>query len=105
MKKLTLLLAGLLLTACAGTPSADTGKPLTGYSRAVLTLRGMSCPLCANNVDGRLTKVPGIDTVKINLETGKVIATFSVETSPTREQIKRAVKEAGFTLANMELLP
>ena len=104
MKKLIPILLTLLLVACTTTPTG-TGEALTGYSKTILILHGMSCPLCSNNVDGRLSKVPGIETVNINLETGKVTATFSANQPPTREQIERAIKEAGFTLKDMELFP
>ncbi len=101
MKKLTLLLTCALLTACATTQSVERGEPLNA-SNAVLTLLGMSCPLCSNNVDGRLKKVDGVKAVDIDLETGKVTVQFG-QPAPTREQLETAVKEAGFTLAGMEL--
>jgi len=105
MKKLISPFMGLLLAACAATPPAEPGEALTGYSQVLLTVHGMSCPLCSNNIDGRLKKVPGIENVQINLETGEVTATFNTELPPTRKQIETAIKESGFTLNNMELLP
>jgi len=105
MKKLILPFIGLLLAACAATPPAEPEEALTGYSGAVLTVHGMSCPLCSNNIDGRLKKVPGIENIQINLETGEVTATFNNERPPTRNQIEIAIKESGFTLNKMELLP
>lgn len=102
MKKLSLLLICALFTACTTPQPTETGKPLDA-SKAVLTLLGMSCPLCSNNVDGRLKKVEGVESVQINLETGKVTITFG-DPSPTRAQIELAIKEAGFTLSDMELI-
>lgn len=103
MKKLIPLLICVLLSACATHQVAETDEPLAA-SKAVLTLLGMSCPLCSNNVDGRLKKVDGVKEVVINLDTGRVTVTFG-ETAPTRTQLERAVKEAGFTLKDMELIP
>jgi copper chaperone CopZ len=102
MKKLSLLILCALLTACATPQPVETGEPLAA-SKAILTLRGMSCPLCSNNVNGRLKKVDGVQDVQINLETGKVTVKFG-NPAPAREQLELAVKEAGFTLADIELI-
>lgn len=105
MKKLILPCICLLLAACATAPKVVSDQPLIGYSQAALTVRGMSCPLCSNNINGRLKKVPGIEAVKINLETGLVTVTFGKDTAPTKSQIEAAVKDSGFTLGDMKLLP
>ena len=103
MKTLLTFMFCALLTACTTTQTGDSFQPLDA-SKAILTLRGMSCPLCANNVDGRLKKVDGVETVNIDLETGNVTVDFG-SVAPTRAQLETAVKEAGFTLSVMELIP
>ncbi len=102
MKKLIIPSLFLLLTACAATPTVETGPPLTGASGALLTVRGMSCPLCSNNIDGRLKKVEGVRDVTIDLETGQVTVRFTETSRPTRRTLASAVKEAGFTLGKLE---
>lgn len=93
------------LSGCVSSPGPGEGEPLWDYSAAILHVRGMSCPLCSNNLDGRLTRLESIDRVHINLQTGAVTAYFNPTTAPTRSQIERAVKDAGFTLRGMELMP
>lgn len=95
----------LMVAGCTTTHSTDEGPPLTGVTHAVLNVRGMSCPLCSNNLDGRLTRSPGIDEVRINLENGEVTAIFNPDHPPTRAEIERAVRDSGFTLGGMELHP
>lgn len=99
MKKLILTVITLLLVA-----RPAPAESLTGYSKAVLTVRGMSCPLCSNNISGRLKKVEGVGAVHINLETGLVTVTFTEGAAPTREALAEAIKDSGFTLGNVELL-
>ena len=104
MKKLILpCIFSLILCACTAAEEPDTGLPLNA-SQAVLTLKGMSCPLCANNVDGRLKKVDGVEEIKIDLETGQVTVRFT-KPAPTRSKLETAIKESGFTLSTMELIP
>lgn len=104
MKPLLMLIAVLLSCACAGPVPTAPSEPLNGYAGAVLAVRGMSCPLCSNNLDGRLKKVPGVAAVSINLETGAVTVRFSPDAAPGRAELEAAVKDAGFTLGGMELL-
>ena len=52
IKKLALII--LLLAGCKTVPVTRDNTPLTGYTAATLTVLGMSCPLCSNNIDGRV---------------------------------------------------
>lgn len=99
MKKLILPVITLFLFAASA-----FAESLAGYSKAELTVRGMSCPLCSNNIDGRLKKVEGVSDVHINLETGLVTVTFTEGAAPTREAMAKAIKDAGFTLGDVELI-
>lgn len=83
MKKLIAFCICLLFAACALPPPADSGGPLEGRG-AVLTVHGMSRPLCSNNLDGRLKKVSDAETVRIDLATGAVTVTFLSSTAPTQ---------------------
>ena len=103
IKKIALII--LLLTGCKTVPVTLDNTPLTGYTAARLTVLGMSCPLCSNNITGRLEKVSGIDEVDIDLKTGIVTLQLSEDRAPGRADIETAIKESGFTLSHMELLP
>ncbi len=105
---LTSVLA-LMPLGCA--PSASTGADsVTGTSspgsvhnttQAVLKINGMGCPLCANNVDQQLMKLPGVTGVDINLGTGVVIATLNPDNPPTEEALRKAIDGTGFTLVEI----
>lgn len=86
-------------------PADDETAEVTTLSagrRMKLTVYGMSCPLCANNIDGRLKKVPGVEEVKIDLATGAVTLSIDEGAPPSRDDIERAVEETGFTLKALQ---
>jgi copper chaperone CopZ len=87
--------------------SASTNNPSTGVSAqpdtAVLTVHGMGCPQCANNVDSQLMKVPGVESVTIDMGSGKVLAKLSPDKHPTRDQLAKAIDETGFTLVKIDM--
>ena len=99
-------LAASLLAGCASTPkpaptaAADAAEPLTGSS-ATLIVHGMSCPLCANNVDDLLMAVPGVKSVNVDMGTGEVKVALAQGARVTREQLAKAVDDSGFTLAEL----
>jgi len=70
---------------------------------ATLYVKGMSCPLCANSIDQQLMKVPGVERVKIDLGTGRVVAKLAPTATPTESQFAEAIKRSGFTLDRIEM--
>jgi len=73
--------------------SADAATP-----RAVLHVRGMSCPLCAHSIEVQLRRVPGVADVRIDLGSGEVTALLKPFAKPTEEQFAAAIRDSGFTL-------
>ena len=79
--------------------SPDLREELT----ARLYVKGMSCPLCANNIDKQLLRVRGVQRVSVDLGTGLVLAKLAPANPPTREQLAGAIAESGFTLDRIEM--
>jgi copper chaperone CopZ len=75
---------------------ADTA-PIDG-PRATIVVHGMSCPLCAANVERELSEVPGVATVALNLDTGEVAVTFGDGERPSKADLAEAIDRTGFTL-------
>ena len=80
---------------------ADDGAAITG-NRAVLVVHGMSCPLCANNVDKTLAAVPGVTSVLVDMGSGRATVTLDGKTQVTHGQLARAVDKSGFSLKSIE---
>ena len=85
--------------------STDTGDRMTGNTgdasgnTVVMTVHGMSCPLCATNIDKQLLKVKGVHSVDVDMSTGRVTMAVSEISPPSDAELARAVEESGFTLA------
>ena len=64
---------------------------------------GMSCPLCANNVDKQLLAVPGVRSVNVDMGTGEVRVGLEANAGVTRAQLGEAVDRSGFTLTEVRV--
>jgi copper chaperone len=62
-----------------------------------LTIQGMSCGHCVMHVQKALAKVNGLNIESV--EIGKAIVRFD-ETTVTKQQIAKAVEEAGYALVS-----
>jgi len=103
-----------LLGACASTQSHTAGaraeapaensselEPITAES-ATLVVKGLSCPLCATNVDKQLLAVRGVSDVRVDLGSGEVTLAFSpIEQRPSRAELRRAIVDSGYTLVEI----
>lgn len=78
--------------------SFKTDKRPIDASTAVLTVNGLGCPLCANNVDEKLSAVAGVRDVSVDLGTGTVTVALAETLRPSRADLARAVEDSGFTL-------
>ena len=119
-----IVLAGLLLAGCTtiesnqakqtstGTPSGEVqlpdgvvepSEPVKGY-HARLIVKGLSCPLCAHNIDKQLMDVPGVKGVAVDLGSGTADVSFQTDGCVTYAQLMQAVRDSGFTTERIELL-
>ena len=62
------------------------------------TVTGMTCEHCVNAVTGEIVALPGVDDVRIDLGTGAV--TVTSETPLAAADVRAAVDEAGYELAD-----
>lgn len=96
------------LGGCAATPTENTTAMADGQSAidsptATLVVHGMSCPLCANNVDKQLLTVPGVRSVDVDMGTGQVRVGFAPNASVTKAQLADAVDKSGFSLTEVRV--
>lgn len=89
----------------ASSPAATAAAPAGSVSEQTATLyvKGMSCPLCANNIDKQLMRVPGVQRVTVDLGSGEVQARLAPGSRPTRDQLAQAIAQSGFTLDRIEM--
>ena len=94
------VLALIGCTSSQTTPTVSTEMP-NGLTASMI-VHGLSCPLCANNLDRYLMTVPGVEGVKIDLGAGRVTVQIASGTIVTPIQLEQAVKDSGFTFKTFE---
>jgi copper chaperone CopZ len=80
----------------------DASAPIAASS-AVLEVRGMSCPKCANNINRTLAELPGVEDVAIDMGKGEVTVRLTEMGAlrPSRAQLAKAITDTGFTLVSI----
>lgn len=74
-----------------------TGQVVTIYAT------GLSCPLCASNVDIQLKRVAGVKSTQIDLGSGAIIVELDQsKPRPANEQLAEAVRDGGFTVVSVQ---
>jgi len=85
MKKL--IIASMLMFA---TMAFADEKKLT------VKIDGMTCPSCAASVESQFEKLDAVDSVDISLTKGTAIVTLKEGKNLKEDDVKNAVKDAGF---------
>lgn len=60
-----------------------------------IKITGMSCDHCVRRVTKALEALEGVTDVRVDLEAG--VATFERSGTVSREDIRKAIQEAGYT--------
>lgn len=60
-----------------------------------LNVQGMSCGACANKVEGNVSKISGVESVKVLLSDGKVDVSYN-DNDVKLEEIKNTIEETGY---------
>ena len=70
-------------------------REVSEMARTVLKVDGMSCQGCVKNVTGVLQALPGVTATQVSLEKAEAVIDFD-EAKLSRDELKRAVDDAGF---------
>ncbi len=81
--------------------SASSASNVLNGPTAVLEVHGLSCPLCANNLDKELLRIPGVQDVKVDIGTGTVTLELADGAKVERSSLDSAVRRSGFTLVSV----
>ena len=108
------ILVTVLMAGCTHTPPGGSvagggttevgGDDVVGGKSAVLEVRGLSCPLCASNIDKQLLQVDGVSGVVVNIGKGEATLALDGSGRTTRTALTRAVHRSGFTLVSIKIL-
>lgn len=128
MKRFPLALAALAiglplvgLTGCATTDDPTTVEPATAPDTATaptdevnyelwgldvvkLKANGMSCPLCAHNLDKQFERIPAVKKIHTDLGTGEIfIGLDPDQPAPDANLFWEGTKDAGFTPVSLTM--
>lgn len=92
MKKI-LVIAALFFVATANAQ----------ITKAKLTASGLTCSMCSKAIYEALQKVSFIETVKANIKESSYSITFKKDANVDPDIIKKAVEDAGFFVAQLQL--
>jgi len=68
----------------------------TSTHTSTYRVSGMTCGHCVNAVTTEISEIPGVDAVKVDLDSGRV--TVTSQAPLTDEAVAAAVDEAGYTV-------
>lgn len=84
---------GRVVELSAGLDKSTEGQ--TSLSTLALSVSGMTCPTCAIAVQSALTKLPGVQSARVDAKTGEALVQFNAD-QVQPEDLARAVTNAGF---------
>ncbi len=94
----------LVINGCASVPDRASAPETPLHGEIELTVFGLSCPLCASNLDQQLQRLAGIDEMWPDLDTGAVRLTLKEGYTLTDSDFRRAVRNAGFTMQSVRMV-
>lgn len=97
---------GLVLAAAVlslgGSSNLAAQAPDAVGRQAVITVDGLQCPFCAYGIQKQLKKLPGATKVEVELAKNQAIVSFKPGADVTDDQLREAVRKAGFTADTIE---
>jgi len=88
-----------LLAALLALPLAAQAAGL----RYVMRVDGLACPYCAYGVEKKLKAIEGVERVDVDLDKGLVVVDAREGVVLTDEQMRKLMKDAGFTFRSMRI--
>ena len=77
--------------------NADTNQA-EKKNQVVVYVNGMTCPFCVHGVEKQLKKHAQVKSVDVSLKTGKTVINLKKGTQLSKEEIEKAIKDAGFSI-------
>jgi copper chaperone CopZ len=93
---------GISTEGIARTPTDFQTKKQDSLVYVKIEVDGMACPFCAYGLEKQLKKYDGVADFFVDIDKGYVTFNVPVNKKPTEERLKKTVKEAGFSVKNIE---
>ncbi len=76
----------------------------TGFTAPLSTtiqVEGMTCASCAAAIEKKLEAFSEVDSIEISIQSGQVVLKFKEGKTLSAEQIRDAIKNAGYSVKSM----
>lgn len=99
--------AAVVLALCASV-ALGGGSTIAARSQSdvapqvVVIVEGLACPFCVYGLEKHLRKLTGVMTVETDLGKGQTTLDLAADAKVTEEAIRKAVRDAGFTVGKIE---
>ena len=98
MMKATMCMAVALLAGLAAVADAQTPAP--AYTRVTLT--ELHCMGCAKKISGKVSAVPGVAEMRVDLKSATIWAMHKPGMTPSAKALWEAIEEADHTPTRMD---
>lgn len=61
-------------------------------------IHGIACSFCAYGLEKKIKKIPGVESVSVDVTQGKAVIVMKDPAIMEKEPLEKAVRDAGFTL-------
>ncbi len=97
MKRILIVTFSMMLIGISSMSFAQNAIQNNRTQQVQVEVDGLSCPFCAYGLEKKLSGIDGVASIKIDIDQGMAILTVSENKSITEEEIRKVVKQAGFT--------
>ena len=73
------------------------------FSKATLQASGLTCAMCSNAINKALQSIPFVASVKSDIKNSSFNISFKENASVNIDEMKKAVEDAGFSVAKLNL--
>lgn len=85
--------------------AAASASVKTAADAYVLRVDGLACPYCAYGIEKQFSGMKGVTGTDVDIAKGVVVVHVKPGTRFTKQQIKKTVNDAGFTLKRIVSTP
>ena len=82
------------------TDPAPFVRRVGGQNRLSLSVRGAKCGVCMSKIEGALTRLPGVQTARLNLSSGQLDVSWAGDVAPRR--ISETISTLGYGVAPLD---
>ena len=105
-KNILITLLVIVFSATSVLANSSDKSPLNEgaqFRSANLTAAGLTCAMCTKAINTELEQLSFIQSVKVDIKSSSFNIIFKKDVAPDFDQLKKAVEDAGFSVAKLKI--